>query len=86
MAEAEAFKDDKKMKIKRLLSTILCFAMVIGLVPAMSLTASAAVCSGYYVNVKGGNVNMGDEIFLRESAYLQAEEFLSRQVERQDIN
>lgn len=59
------------MKIKRLLSTILCLAMVIGLVPAMSLTASATVCSSHYVSIKGGTVNIGDEISLRESAYLQ---------------
>ena len=38
------------MKIKRLLSALLCLTLVIGLIPAMSLTASAEIiCSSYYV-------------------------------------
>ena len=60
------------MKIKRLLSAVLCLAMVIGLLSAMSMTASAAVCSTYYIQISHKTTAMvGDVWTLPTSAYLQ---------------
>lgn len=46
------------MKIKRLLSTLICLILVIGLIPVMSLTASAAMtaCVGDVITLPESNV------------------------------
>lgn len=57
------------MRMRKLLSGILCLALVIGLLPGMTLNADAASCSSYYFDMTDRDVMVGDEVRLKPSAY-----------------